>query len=231
MIFKKYEAIKYFKKNIKGRDFVVSDIHGNFSELEKIMEKVNFNKNTDRLFSVGDIVDRGEESCRVLDFITQKWFINVKGNHEAMWIAQKKYTVEQTEKMLLKSSYSWYADLDEKSRDDFYNAIKFLPLAINVETNMGNIAIVHADLPTATWAIFEKQVKQVNNKIIQLTMRSHERLTNYNQVVPDLRAIICGHMNVKKCQVHGNFHMIDTGGGFKDGHITMLSLENLEEVN
>lgn len=231
MIFKKYEAIKYFEKNTKGRDFVVSDIHGSFSQLEEVMEKINFNKNKDRMFSVGDTIDRGEESSKILDFIDKNWFINVKGNHEAMWIAQRKYTPEQTENMLSKSSYSWYRNLDEKSRNDFYNAIKFLPLAIKIKTENGDIAIVHADLPTATWNDFEKQIKKVNQKIIQNTIRSPARLTTYDQVVPDLRAIICGHMTVEVPQIHGNFYMIDTGGGFKDGHITVLELENLEVVN
>lgn len=231
MIFKKYQAIQYFKKNIKGRDFVVSDIHGNFSELENLMEKIAFNKEKDRMFSVGDIIDRGKESTRVLEFITQKWFINVKGNHEAMWIAQKKYSEEQTINMLSKPSYSWYSLLNENSKNEFYDAIKFLPLAINVETKEGSVVIVHADLPTATWKDFEKQVKKVNQKIIQNTMRSGLRVTTYNQLVPDLRAVICGHMTVDVPKKYGNFYLIDTGGGYKDGHITILNLEDLKSVN
>lgn len=44
--------------NILGRDFVVGDIHGEFSKLSKLLSSVEFNENSDRLFSVGDLVDR-----------------------------------------------------------------------------------------------------------------------------------------------------------------------------
>lgn len=231
MIFKKYQPIQYFKKNNKGKDYIVSDIHGSFNELLKLLDKVSFDKKKDRLFSVGDTVDRGPQSTDVLKFIKEKWFINVKGNHEAMWIAQKKYTPEQNKSFLEKSSYSWYKDFEEDEKNDFYTAIKFLPLAISVETESGNVIIVHADLPTATWKDYEKQMKSVNQKLIQKTMRSGERITNFNQIVPDVRAIICGHMTVESPKKYGNFYLIDTGGGYKEGYITIMDLNSLKILN
>ena len=51
-----------YEANLEGRDFVVGDIHGEYDQFMKELEKVNFDKNIDRVFSVGDLVDRGKDS-------------------------------------------------------------------------------------------------------------------------------------------------------------------------
>ena len=67
--------------------FVVSDIHGHYTELMKALDDAGFDKeNKDHVFvSCGDLFDRGTENIRVYDFIkglSQK--ILIKGNHEDM---------------------------------------------------------------------------------------------------------------------------------------------------
>jgi len=74
---------KHFERNTQGRDFAVGDIHGHFTRLQAALEAVDFAPEVDRLFSVGDVVDRGPESERVLDWLAQPWFFAVQGNHEA----------------------------------------------------------------------------------------------------------------------------------------------------
>ena len=51
--------IQHFTINKIGKDYVVGDIHGMFKALYKNLESMNFNFKTDRLFSVGDLCDRG----------------------------------------------------------------------------------------------------------------------------------------------------------------------------
>ena len=41
--------------NKHGKDFIIGDIHGKYTPLMEAMEHANFNKETDRLFSVGDL--------------------------------------------------------------------------------------------------------------------------------------------------------------------------------
>ncbi len=72
--------------NTLGRDFVIGDLHGCFDLLERLMKAVDFNFDKDRLFSVGDLVDRGPYSLSCLQLIEQQWFYAVKGNHEAMML-------------------------------------------------------------------------------------------------------------------------------------------------
>lgn len=57
----------HFKQNKHGRDLFVGDIHGNFSLLIHALKHLHFDKYKDRLFSVGDLTDRGEDSLHCLN--------------------------------------------------------------------------------------------------------------------------------------------------------------------
>lgn len=70
--------------NPNGRDFVVGDLHGCFDLLERLLDAVRFAPACDRLFSVGDLVDRGPDSLRCMSFLEAPWFHAVRGNHESM---------------------------------------------------------------------------------------------------------------------------------------------------
>jgi hypothetical protein len=60
--------VRHLDANQVGRDFVVGDIHGCFSKLSAELERLRFDRDVDRLFSVGDLVDRGPESAAVVDW-------------------------------------------------------------------------------------------------------------------------------------------------------------------
>lgn len=77
---------KHLSANFNGRDFVIGDLHGCVSQLDLLLEHVKFDDATDRLFSVGDLVDRGEDSLAALDLVTEHCFHCVRGNHEDMMI-------------------------------------------------------------------------------------------------------------------------------------------------
>lgn len=49
-----------------GRDFVVGDVHGEFPTLESLLAQVGFAPERDRLFALGDLVDRGPRSTDAL---------------------------------------------------------------------------------------------------------------------------------------------------------------------
>jgi len=76
--------IQYFEENVEGRDFIIGDLHGCMDYLEALMSHVNFDKAKDRLFSVGDIIDRGPRCVDALNLIHEPWFHMVLGNHELM---------------------------------------------------------------------------------------------------------------------------------------------------
>lgn len=78
--------IKTFEPNLLGRDFVISDLHGSYSALAMMIDGLKFDPEIDRMFSVGDLVDRGEESLKCLELVREPWFHPVKANHEVMML-------------------------------------------------------------------------------------------------------------------------------------------------
>jgi serine/threonine protein phosphatase 1 len=78
--------IKTFEENKKGRDFVIGDLHGAYSVLLNLLDNLKFDGEKDRLFSVGDLVDRGPDSFLCLQLLKEPWFHCVLANHEQMML-------------------------------------------------------------------------------------------------------------------------------------------------
>ena len=79
-------SVRILPWNDRGRDFVIGDLHGCFSDLQLAMRRVRFDVNVDRLLSVGDLTDRGPDSWGALSLLEEPWFFAVKGNHEDLLI-------------------------------------------------------------------------------------------------------------------------------------------------
>ncbi|WP_297636044.1 metallophosphoesterase family protein [uncultured Clostridium sp.] len=66
------------------RVFITSDVHGGFNELIEGLEKIKF-KEDDKLYILGDILDKGPDSFKVLNYVMSAENISlIKGNHEYM---------------------------------------------------------------------------------------------------------------------------------------------------
>jgi len=78
--------LKTFEPNIKGRDFAIGDLHGSYSVLMNLLKNLNFDQSVDRMFSVGDLVDRGPSSQKCLALLYEPWFHAVLSNHEQMML-------------------------------------------------------------------------------------------------------------------------------------------------
>jgi serine/threonine protein phosphatase 1 len=64
------------------RTLVIGDIHGCYRELQQLLDKAGLAAG-DQIIALGDIVDRGPDSPRVLDFFrTQPNARSLQGNHE-----------------------------------------------------------------------------------------------------------------------------------------------------
>ena len=68
--------------NAAGRDFVAGDVHGCFRTLERALAALAFDASRDRLFGVGDLVERGPHSAEALDWIQRRFTAVALGNHE-----------------------------------------------------------------------------------------------------------------------------------------------------
>jgi serine/threonine protein phosphatase 1 len=151
------KLMRRFDPNIDGRDFVVGDLHGCFSLLQILLAHVEFDESVDRLFSLGDLVDRGPESERVSEFLIQPWFHAIRGNHDYM-LLKGAHMVEQAPVDMaathtwLQNGGEWFLHLMPSDQDTIYFDISRLPYAMEVALPDGGIAgLIHAQPFEGSW--------------------------------------------------------------------------------
>nr|HID59061.1 serine/threonine protein phosphatase [Desulfobacterales bacterium] len=74
-----------------SRIFAIGDIHGCFDKLVALMELIDIDFKCDTLLFLGDYIDRGRDSKRVVEFMISLREKNpntifLKGNHEGMFL-------------------------------------------------------------------------------------------------------------------------------------------------
>jgi len=148
--------VQRFIKNTIGKDFVVGDIHGCFSKLKAELTQIGFNEETDRLFAVGDLVDRGPESEDCLKWLNKKWFYSVRGNHEQFCIDYLLGLVDKYSHIAYGGQ--WFYCITEHEQQCFSALFDDLPIAIEIETDNGLIGIIHAECPVNDWNNLEKEL-------------------------------------------------------------------------
>lgn len=70
------------RKDRNGRLVIVGDVHGMKDELVKLLDKVQFDRETDHLILAGDMISKGPDSAGVLDLAMELGATAVRGNHE-----------------------------------------------------------------------------------------------------------------------------------------------------
>ncbi len=206
-------TITGFEFNAKGRDFVAGDIHGEFENLEHALEQLGFDQSQDRLFCVGDLVDRGPSSHRVTEFIKQDWFHSIAGNHE--WMLVNCHAVEKLKREFwFPNGGGWWQELAQGMRSEIVSVIESqLYALITIESLAGKVGLVHAlPYPYYSWSEFNNRVE--NDQIIQnwaLWERDFEAFTDKR--IADVDFIFCGHTPIDKPRAFSNITNIDTGCG------------------
>lgn len=226
----RHELVKRFARNERGRDFAVGDLHGMFSVLEALLEQVDFDPERDRLFSVGDLIDRGPESYRSLEFLAYEWFHAVQGNHERMLIE----AVENPEDMhnwVTNNGGAWWQEIDEPTRHVFRKAVESLPVAIEVESAQGLVGIVHADIPVETsWpAFFDQMAEDPYLLYFAVWSRSRLKRAELTGDVPPVEGVdlmVVGHTPLRRATQIQNIYYLDTAAAYSkeisDAKLTML---------
>lgn len=70
----------------------VGDVHGCLVELVALLNKVDFNKSAgDRVVLVGDLVDRGPASARVVQYARNLGALVIQGNHDNKYVRYAKH--------------------------------------------------------------------------------------------------------------------------------------------
>jgi len=220
---------KFFPINRTGRDFVVGDIHGTFTSLEELLKKISFNPKKDRVFSVGDMIDRGKDSNRVAEFLDKPWFASVMGNHESM-LLDAKISERSFHCWTTYNGGEWWNELSNQAQDEIHQKLSVLPYLFEIETAIGNVGIAHADLPTdKSWVEIIKALEtddHLKNYILWSRKRHKKiRRTKTTNPVDGITLVVMGHTPHKTPLCNENILYIDTGATYRnDQHLSNLTL-------
>ncbi|WP_244097752.1 metallophosphoesterase [Burkholderia anthina] len=224
--------VKTFAPNTAGRDFVVGDIHGHFVRLDACLQQVAFDPAVDRLFSVGDLVDRGPDSERVLEYVRAPWFHAVRGNHEDM--AMRWPNGNMPRDNYVANGGGWMVASPPAFQREVADELSALPIAIEVGTLDGLVGIVHADCPFPSWRDFtvclDMPLPGISNAhrktLIACAIWSRDRFDTCDDTpVAGVVAVIVGHTPVKEVCRLGNTFYVDTGACFPNlDRLTLLQL-------
>jgi len=216
---------KAFIINTKGIDYFVGDIHGHYSLLIEQLKQLNFNFNNDRLFAVGDIIDRGDESEQCLELLIEPWFNSTLGNHEHLFL--QGFETYSSWQLLIDNGGSWLEKWLNKTEKllAWGHLIRIqMPLAITVETPYGTIGVVHADAPKA-WGEFENRAVEdihpyIWNRLVSNGMSKAK--------VKGVDAVFHGHNQVEKPFLVNNQLWADTLQ--KTGILSIMSAEQIMRI-
>ena len=128
---------------MNGRIIAIGDIHGCHQEFEELLQKISLQKG-DRLVLLGDLVNRGPDSNRVIDLARASGATSLLGNHELRLLNYRK----SRDTSLLKETDLATA---ERLRPEDWAYLEAMPLTCNIEEL--NTVLVHGGfLPNEPWS-------------------------------------------------------------------------------
>lgn len=221
--------------------FVVSDIHGQFDTFLKLLEKINFQPQQDKIFCLGDLVDRGPKPLETIRYFKDNEFsIALKGNHEVYLCEYFKYKYEyQFEQHYY---YNTAGILEERLTPvdimEYINWIHNLPLQVELKIDGKLFVLAHG----ATHHN-EKGPFVVDDFVLPEQDWYKERLSSsfeqdYISVVghtsTNWLSGMCKKVSPGKiyCNEHKNTYFIDCGAAYPEmetAHLAALCLDTLEE--
>ncbi|WP_322044554.1 metallophosphoesterase [Paraburkholderia sp. J67] len=210
------EVVRH-ESNTYGRDFVVGDIHGCVSALEQLLDEVEFDTRHDRLFSVGDLVDRGEQSERALGLLDNAWFFPVLGNHEDALcaVADGKLPRERWYEV----GGDWARSLSDGELSAYAARLRRLPLARIVGDGRTRFNIIHAEFRGSDDQLaaggFDAGVRR-------RMLWGRDLAFSLSPVRQTLSITYCGHTTMREVRQIGAHVLIDTGACNPGGKLTLV---------
>lgn len=252
------ELVQYLTLNKQGRDFIIGDIHGHKKRFLKALESVGFDKSRDRLFCTGDLIDKGKHNLFILDSLREDWFFAIRGNHEQMLINRFEFplvkpgwgsriqTRFEAEDQHQRGGGKWFGRLwNDLAKQRIYQNLSALPYAITLQTEFGDIGLVHAEVPERfeSWNEFLKNL--INDSDVRddavwnryaIESVYHANKGEYWEAefqdaprfIKDIILTVHGHTMSHEPVVHGNQVWIDTA--YRTGELTILEVSQLAEM-
>ncbi len=198
---------------------MVGDVHGCVDALRYLLNEIGFDSTHDRLFSVGDLVDRGSDSLAALDLIDQPWFYPVLGNHEDALCAVADGRMKRH--VWYSIGGAWASNLSDEQLQRLAAKLASVPLVRIVGDGASRFNVLHAEFfgsdADLEVAYFPDEVRQQ-----LLWGRSLALGTGKPSMQRGLSPTYCGHTPVKAIKQIGAQIFIDTGAYTDDGRLTIV---------
>lgn len=207
---------------ISSKIFAVGDIHGCFDKLSGLLRRLPFNRDVDALIFLGDYINRGPDTSKVLDFLIdlKATCANVtflKGNHEQLLLEYAESGDPESLQFLrmmgisntVKSYGSSIAHLRELScfpakHRDFLWSLEFGKI-------LGKTIFVHADInEKIIEALRRSATPPIIDSVDETTLLSSRQLAQENRGIPDY-TVVFGHVPLASPLVLEDRIGIDTG--------------------
>jgi serine/threonine protein phosphatase 1 len=211
-------VVQHHASNLAGRDFVVGDLHGCVDALRFLLRETGFDAARDRLFSVGDLIDRGDQCEEALGLLERPWFYAVLGNHEDTMCAVADGRLPR---------YRWYGiggawaeALPEGALLRHAARLRQLPVARVVGEGAARFNVLHAE--------FFGDDADLDAGRIDATVRERMlwgRELALGEMEPPRHALsptYCGHTPMREVRQIGSQIFIDTGAFIPEGRLTMV---------
>jgi diadenosine tetraphosphatase ApaH/serine/threonine PP2A family protein phosphatase len=136
-----------------GRLIAIGDIHGCPQEFEDLLEKLDL-RDADRLVLLGDLVNRGPDSFRVIQLARRHATVSLLGNHELRLLNFRK---TDDPSHLKKNDYATLEQINGKGWD----YLEAMPLTYE-DKELGVVCVHGGFLPGKPW---QKQPARVVTRI------------------------------------------------------------------
>lgn len=213
--------------------YVMSDLHGMYDKFISMLEQINFNSN-DHLYILGDVLDRGDKSLEIIDYIrNHKNITLLKGNHELMFQESWRDTNNRYLWFYNGGDDTFYKLKNKKFEyeESFYKYIKNLPYLEIID----NFILVHAGLylPNNYENLSIEQIIELQEEDICVWDKT---ILNTNKHIKGY-TIIISHtptQNIKdyeKAEIYKQEGIIDIdcGACFDNGKLACLRLDDMKE--
>lgn len=140
---------------------IIGDIHGNYKEFKELIKLM---PDAEKNISIGDVIDRGNDSLKVIDYLMKNNWINILGNHDDMFL--RSYDLENenlkldNEKIHSNLGISWKLrtnggfvllnELDNRFEEDKASRMLYMSKVLEwfitnpIELEIDNLYISHA---------------------------------------------------------------------------------------
>lgn len=217
--------------------YVLSDIHGESAAFDAILDLIQMNK-ADRLYIIGDVIDRGPDGIALLQRIRRMPNATMLlGNHEYMMIDALQHRDDDMAIMRwwrngCEETFRCFYDLDAEAREDLLLYLESLPVQMMVLAGQREYLLVHA-APVELYEAGQWKIEREFAVWKRIPMASPRLLSD--------RAIVIGHTPTSHVQradwpwmriAHGDGVIdLDCGYAFPDhgGQLGCLRLEDMTE--